>query len=503
AHPVVLVRRRAGGPLGTQVAPGNPLVGLLLPYTPLHHLLLDDTPGGSRGFESLVLTSGNLSDEPICIGDTEARDRLAGLADAFLGHDRPIHVPCDDSVVRVVDGVELPIRRSRGYAPMPVDLGRSLPSVLAVGGELKSAACVVRGRHAFLSQHLGDMGSLETLHAFDRVTAALVSFHQATPVAFAADAHPGYHTRRWAERRAADLFDGEPILVQHHHAHVVSLLAEHRRIGESVIGVAFDGTGYGGDGEIWGGELLLVGSDAARFRRLGHLREISLPGGDAAVRHPWRAALANLTAAGLAWDPDLPPVGRASAAERRLLASQLASGVGCAPCTSAGRLFDAVASLLGVRHDVGFEAQAAIELEALAEAEQCEDVLRFALGRDGVLDPTPVLAGLIDGLRRGTGVAAQASAFHQSVADAVIRWCIAARRETGTELVGLTGGVFQNVVLLRACLRGLADAGFEVLTHRVVPPNDGGLALGQAVVAALMVEAGQGPPGVAVATPGG
>ncbi len=232
AHPVVLLRRRAGGPLGVQVAPGNPLLGVMLPYSPMHHLLMTGVPGAAVSApEAIVLTSGNLSEEPICTADDDARERLAGIADAFLGHDRPIHVPCDDSVVRMVDGRELPIRRSRGYAPLPVDLGRVLPSVLAAGGELKNTACVVQGRHAFLSQHLGDMGSMTTLEAFDRMSGQLATLHGARPVAIAADLHPGYHTRRWAEDRAAELWPGgEPVLVQHHHAHVVSLLAEHGRL---------------------------------------------------------------------------------------------------------------------------------------------------------------------------------------------------------------------------------------------------------------------------------
>ena len=290
--------------------------------------------------------------------------RLPPLCDAVLDHDRPIHVPCDDSVVRVVDDRELPIRRSRGYAPLPVDLGLDGPAVLAVGGELKNTFCLTDGARAYLSGHIGDMETLETLRAFERAVGQLSEIrHQ--PVRLAADLHPGYHTRSWAERRAGD----RPLdLIQHHHAHVVSLLAEHGRIGEPVIGVAFDGTGYGCDQTIWGGEILKLGPDSHRFVRVGHLLPVPLPGGDAAVRNPWRMALSQLWMAGIDWTPDLPPVAAATPAELRLTRSQLESGTGCVPCSSMGRLFDAVASLLGVRHRIDYEGQAAIELEALAES---------------------------------------------------------------------------------------------------------------------------------------
>jgi hydrogenase maturation protein HypF len=350
--------------------------------------------------------------------------------------------------------------------------------VLAVGGELKNTFCLTRGPYAFCSQHLGDMGSLETTTAFERAVAHLTGLYDATPTRLAADAHPGYQTRAWARRRAA----GRPVMeVQHHHAHVASLLAEHGRTSGPVLGVAFDGTGYGADGAIWGGEFLLVGEDVTRFTRVGHLREIPLPGGDAAVRHPWRSALAHLFAAGLAWHGDLPPVSTQDPAEVALLRRQLDAGLVCVPCTSMGRLFDAVSALLGVRQAISYEAQAAIELEALA-ASAAGDLPRLAFTvHGGLLDPAPVLLGLIDGLRTGVPVPALACAFHNAVADAVVR--VASTVDALT--VGLTGGVFQNVLLLRRCRDRLRAAGFEVLIHRVVPSNDGGLALGQAVITAL------------------
>src|SRR3954447_16762460 len=355
ARPVVLLRRRAGAALAEAVAPDNPWLGVLLPYTPVHHLLLET--GGP-----LVMTSANRSDEPICFTAADAAERLPALADAVLDHDRPTHVPCDDSVVRVVDGHELPIRRSRGYAPLPVDLGVRGPAVLAVGGELKNTFCLTDGALAHVSAHVGDMGTLETLRAFERATGQLTAL-RGTPVRLAADLHPAYLTRHWAERNAGD----RPVdLVQHHHAHVVALLAEHGRLREPIVGVAFDGTGYGLDGAIWGGEILLLGPESRRFTRAAHLAPVSLPGGDAAVRHPRRMALAHLHAAGIAWDAALPPVAACPDAERRLLASQLATGTACVPTTSIGRLFDAVASLLGIRHESRYEAEAAMALEFAA-----------------------------------------------------------------------------------------------------------------------------------------
>jgi hydrogenase maturation protein HypF len=485
ARPIVLLRRRPtndAAPVAEAVAPGSPLLGLMLPYSPIHHLLMAPVPGAAEAPPTaLVLTSANRSDEPICFTDDDASQRLPALCDAVLDHDRPIHVPCDDSVVRVVDGCELPIRRSRGYAPLPVDLNVEGPAVLAVGGELKNTFCLTDGSRAYLSGHIGDMGTWETLRAFERAVRQLSEI-RGEPARLAADLHPGYHTRNWAERRA----DRRPLdLIQHHHAHVVSLLAEHGRIGEPVVGVAFDGTGYGCDQTIWGGEILSLGVDSQRFVRAGHLLPVPLPGGDAAVRNPWRMALSQLWSAGIDWTADLAPVAAATPVELRLLSSQLETGTGSVPCSSMGRLFDAVSSLLGVRHRIDYEGQAAIELEALAESAgaQAGPSLPLMVGADGVIDPAPMVQTLVSALYAGTRPALLARAFHESVADAVAK---AVGQVAGaTRLVGLTGGVFQNVLLLRACRQRLQLAGFEVLTHHTVPPNDGGLALGQAAISML------------------
>jgi hydrogenase maturation protein HypF len=482
ARPIVLLRRRRDAPLAEAVAPGSPVVGLMLPYSPIHHLLLAPVPGAHAPVpHSLVLTSANRSDDPICFTEDDAAQRLPPLCDAVLDHDRPIHVPCDDSVVRVVDDRELPIRRSRGYAPLPVDLGRDGPAVLAVGGELKNTFCLTDGGRAYLSGHIGDMETLETLQAFERAVGQLSEIRH-KPVRLAADLHPGYHTRSWAERRAGD----RPLdLIQHHHAHVVSLLAEHGRLGEPVIGVSFDGTGYGCDQTIWGGEILKLGPDSHRFARVGHLLAVPLPGGDAAVRNPWRMALSQLWMAGIDWTPDLPSIAAATPAELRLTRSQLESGTGCVPCSSMGRLFDAVASLLGVRQRIDYEGQAAIELEALAESmgDTAGPELRLAVRPDGVIDPAGMLRVMVSSLRAGVPPAVLAAEFHRAVAGAVTE--VVQRVAGPVRLVGLTGGVFQNVLLLRGCRHRLQQAGFEVLTHHAVPPNDGGLALGQAAISVL------------------
>jgi hydrogenase maturation protein HypF len=509
ARPIVLLRRHPRNriaPVADAVAPGSPLLGLMLPYSPIHHLLLAPVPGaGGQAPDALVLTSANRSDEPICFTDDDAVHRLSALCDAVLDHDRPIHVPCDDSVVRVVnfdsasrrkstrhavragaftsarEATELPIRRSRGYAPLPVDIGRAGPAVLAVGGELKNTFCLTDGSRAYLSGHIGDMATWETLRAFERAVGQLSTI-RGTPVRLAADLHPGYHTRGWAERHAGD----RPLdLVQHHHAHVVSLLAEHGRIGEPIVGVSFDGTGYGRDQTIWGGEILRLGRHSHRFVRAGHLLPVPLPGGDAAVRNPWRMALSQLWMADTDWTPDLAPVGSATSDELRLTRSQLESGTGCVPCSSMGRLFDAVASLLGVRHRIDYEGQAAIELEALAESalDRPGPSLPLTVRADGVIDPATMVQTMVSALYAGTHPAVLAAGFHRAVADAVAE--VVGQVADDVRLVGLTGGVFQNVLLLRMCRELLRREGFEVLTHHTVPPNDGGLALGQAVISVL------------------
>lgn len=467
-------------------APGVGTVGVMLPYSPLHHLLLAAHPGlpGLPPLRALVLTSGNVSDEPLCTDPDEADLRLAELADAFLHHDRPIHVACDDSVVRVVDGALQPVRRSRGFAPLPVALPLDAPPLLAVGGELKTTLCLASGRRAWMSQHVGDTENLETLAMLDRTSHTLAELVRVEPALVVADQHPAYLSRGWAERRAQD--QGLPlVLVQHHHAHLASLLAEHGvPADEPVLGVVMDGTGYGDDATIWGGELLL--GSYRRVQRVGRLRPVPLPGGDAAVRRPARTAYAHLHSAGVALDDDLPPVRAAEDGELAAIGSMLRSGFGCTPTTSMGRLFDAVASILGVRHDARYEGQAAMELEALVGGPDATSWTMPVRDHDGLLelDPRPVVRAAAASVRSGAPTGPAARAFHEALAGAVTTAALAVREAHGTTTVALTGGVFQNAFLTRACRGRLAEHGLQVLVHRVVPPNDGGLALGQAAVAA-------------------
>jgi hydrogenase maturation protein HypF len=472
--------------VAASVAPGNPDLGLLLPYTPVHHLLLG-LPGEPAS-APLVMTSGNLGGEPIAHDDTDARTRLAPLVDAWLGHDRPIAVPCDDSVVRVVDGAVLPLRRSRGYAPLPVPLPFSVPPTLAVGGDLKNTCCVGSGRSAWLSGHVGDMDDLATLTAFDGAERHLEHLTGVAPEHVAADAHPRYRSRTWAVRNAR----GRPVrTVQHHHAHVAAVLAEHGVApAQPVIGLAFDGTGYGTDRAVWGGEVLVA--DYRGFERVAHLRYVPLAGGDAAVHRPYRMALAHLHAAGIAWDTDLPPVAVCPPVERAALAHQLTTGLGCAPTSSMGRLFDAVSSLLGVRHTVGFEAQAAIELESRARGAVVPDgEYAFAIveGTPLLIDPAPVLRALVADLRAGVPVGVAGARFHAAVVGLVVELARRVRSERGLATVALSGGVFCNALLLAGAAAALRADAFTVLRHRRVPPNDGGLALGQLVVSAALTDA--------------
>ncbi|OQR66008.1 carbamoyltransferase HypF [Streptomyces maremycinicus] len=496
-RPVVLLRRRPdpvyapGAPCPAEaVAPRSPDLGVMLPYTPLHQLLFG-LPGDPEGPRLLVMTSGNVSGEPIVTDDCEALERLAPLADAWLTHDRPIHVPCDDSVVRVCDGEPLVIRRSRGYAPLPIDLPLPVRPALAVGGDLKNVFCLGEGRRGWLSAHIGDMDDLGTQRAFESAVAQLESLTGVRPGVLAADRHPGYRSARWADRAAA----ARPVVrVQHHHAHIAAAMAEHGLDGtRPVIGVAFDGTGHGDDGAVWGGEFLLADYDG--FSRFGHLAYVPLAGGDAGVRRPYRMALAHLRAAGIDRSDDLACTAACPPDELRVLEQQLERGLHCVPTSSMGRLFDAVSSLAGVCHHAGYEAQAAVELEGAALRAPAGDQEAYAFGlrisgpsraEGGAVraDPAPVLAAIVADLRAGVATALIAARFHRAVTGLVHRMCARARAEHGLDTVALTGGVFANTLLSSACATALREDGFTVLRHRLVPPGDGGLALGQLMVAA-------------------
>ncbi len=446
ARPIVVVRRRWDAPAAPSVAPDSPWLGLMLPYTPLHHLLLEGVGA------ALVMTSGNRSDEPIVYEDGEARVRLGPIADAFLSHDRPLHRRCEDSVVRAA----FPLRRSRGYAPegirMPVTAARP---IVAVGAELKSTFCVVRGDEAFLSPHLGDVDSEAAYRAFQTDLELYLAMLEVAPEVIAHDLHPEYLSTKWALEQEAEL-----VPVQHHHAHAAACLAEHGVTGPA-LALVFDGTGYGTDGTLWGGELLRC--DLATFERVAHLQPLSLPGGEAAIREPWRVAAACLAEAGI----EVPWERWALVRNALLVNAPRSSGM--------GRLFDAVAAVLGVRDRVTYEGQAAIELEQLAGTSPADPwAWSFGAGASLVVDCH--LARL-----EGRDPAAIAAAFHETVAAAAADACAAA--ESGGTVV-LSGGSFQNLRLLASTRRRLEEHGFRVLSHRRIPPNDGGISFGQAAVCA-------------------
>jgi hydrogenase maturation protein HypF len=478
-RPIVLLRPRSvrgSDALARAVSPGNDFIGVLLPYAPLHELLCREMP-------PLVMTSGNLSEEPIVHDNATAARVLAPLADALLLHDRDIHLACDDSVVRRMAGGVVPIRRSRGYAPLPIPLGEPVPSVLAVGGELKAAVCVTRDDHAFMSQHIGDMANLETLDALAHTADHLLRLFRVEPAAVVADLHPGYLSTEWARRFAAER-GIQLVQVQHHEAHVAALRAE-ARIDEALpfIGVCFDGTGYGSEQPacIWGGEFFC--DAAGGMQRAAHLEPFPLPGGDASIRQPWRVALAVLHAAGVPWDERLPPVAAARGID--ILRRQLERQINCVATTSMGRLFDAVASLVGAKHEISYEAEAALNLESLAA--RGDTAARYAFGVvDGAfplrIDWRPVIVAIAADVLAGVSPAKIAAGFHAAVAAMIVEVCGRLRQVGAGDMAGLTGGVFQNAVLTEGAAAGLTAAGFRVVLHRLVPPNDGGLALGQAVL---------------------
>ncbi|GGL09745.1 carbamoyltransferase HypF [Sphaerisporangium melleum] len=490
SRPIVLMGRRPDAPVAPAVAPGARELGVMLPYSPLHHLLL------RRLAEPIVLTSGNLSDEPIAHTDEAAFTRLSGLADAFLTHDRPIHTRADDSVVRVFRGAELPVRRSRGHVPAPLPLARGpLRPVLGCGAELKHTFCLARGRRAFVSQHIGDLENHETLRSFTEGVRHFERLFGVRPEVVAHDLHPEYLSTKYA----LDREDTVPVGVQHHHAHIASCLADNGAAGP-VIGVAFDGLGYGTDGTLWGGEFLVAGP--AWFRRAGHLAPVPLPGGAAAVRQPWRMAAAYLgDAAPAGWG-----VRARNAALWDAVTAMAARGVNAPPTSSAGRLFDAVSAIVTGRDAVTYEGQAAVELEQLADpaerrAHPCRlltDGVSGALEVDGGRLPAggetfvamghDLVEAALEDVRAGVAAPLVSARFHNGVAGMIAEGCDRVREGTGLATVALSGGVFQNVLLLERATALLEERGFTVLRHRRVPPNDGGISLGQVAVAA----AGQG-----------
>jgi hydrogenase maturation protein HypF len=442
-RPIVLLPAKGG--LAAAVAPGNRRIGLMLPYTPLHHLLLERTG-------PIVLTSANVSDEPIVYRD-EDLGRLDTIADAFLTHDRPIHVRTDDSVVRIVGTKPQLQRRSRGYAPEPVSIKKTTKHLLGCGAELKNTFCLAKGRHAFVSHHIGDLENYETLQAFTEGIEHFKHLFDVDPVLVAHDLHPEYLSTKYALEQDVELLG-----VQHHHAHIAACLGDNNHP-DPVLGVAFDGTGFGPDGTLWGGEFLLA--DLTSYERLTHLRPVAMPGGVIAIKQPWRMAASYVDELGRPAHEDIVKLKR--------------SGLNSPLTSSAGRLFDAAAALLGVRDTITYEGQAAIELEQLADPTE-KSAYRARI--DDVVHGEDLIAALLD----DSGTRAQRAArFHNGIADAIVRTCDRFRDRSAT--VALSGGVFQNVLLLDRTVEALEQQGFHVLTHRNVPTNDGGISFGQVAVA--------------------
>jgi hydrogenase maturation protein HypF len=479
AAPIVLLSPRPGAPLAAEIAPGQTTVGLLLAYTPLHHLLL------AAVGRPLVMTSGNLSDEPIAHRDDDALARLGGIADAFLTHNRPIQRRCDDSVVRLWRGAPLPLRRSRGYAPQPLDLDDDGPEViLAAGGHQKNTFCLTRGREAYLSHHIGDLENDLALGAYETGIADFERLFDLAPTVLAYDPHPDYLATRYALERAER--EGlEAVAVQHHHAHIAACLADNGRH-ETVLGLAWDGTGWGPDGSIWGGEWLLA--DRREYRRAARLRPLALAGGAAAVRQGWRVALELARQAGVELTPEeLGVEPKRAAAVRQMLER----GFQCVATSSVGRLFDGFAALCGVASESRYEGQAAVLLEGTQGSRDSADgpgadSLPFEPRRAGglwELDWRPAVVRAVELRRAGAPAGRLAGAFHRGLALGAARLTTLLREETGCVIAALSGGCFQNVTLLELLAEALQAEGFEVLTHRRVPPNDGGLSLGQAAVA--------------------
>jgi hydrogenase maturation protein HypF len=476
-RPIVILPRRPETKISGDVAPGNDTLGVMLAYTPLHFLLFGNRPDDPPEFTALVMTSGNISDEPIVTANEEAWKRLDSVADWFLFHNREIYMRVDDSVARVFEGRPRVLRRSRGYAPNPIDLGSPMSELLACGAELKNTFCLTKDRYAILSQHIGDVDNYETLEFSKETLANLKKLFRVEPAAVAHDLHPLYLSSRFAAELPLP-----QIGVQHHHAHIASCMAENGLRGK-VIGVAFDGTGYGTDGQIWGGEFLTA--DFSGFERRAHFRYAPLPGGDVAIRQTWRPALSWLREAfGRELPQDLPLFTQVPERERALVSQMVARGLNTVLTSSCGRLFDAVASLIGVRQEVTFEGQAAIELE-MATQQGVEDIYLFDIdvGEPAQIDMRPMIRQIVRDLRNRASKEVIASRFHNTIAAVVGEVCRRIRERDHLHRVCLSGGTFQNVYLLERACRCLRQLGFDVFLHSNVPPNDGGISLGQAVIA--------------------
>lgn len=484
-RPVVLLPRRPGPDLVPGVAPGNSNLGLMLPYTPLHYLLFSDSPQTNSVFSALVMTSGNISAEPIVISNADAMLQLNSIADWFLLHNREIATRVDDSVVRTFEGRERVLRRSRGFVPQTIPLETADKPVLAYGAELKNTFCLTKDGHAILSQHIGDLQNYETMQFFEETLSKMKRLFRVTPQAVAYDLHPHYMSTRMAI--AADV--ERKIAVQHHHAHIASCMAENHLSGD-IIGVAFDGTGYGLDGKIWGGEFLTVNTTG--FIRRAHFRYVPLPGGDMAVRQPWRMALSYLRdALGGQMPLNLPCIRDLPEYQVSIVDSMLSRRLNTVETSSCGRLFDAVAALIGLASEVTFEGQAAIALEVIATRSDQRYEFDIENGEPAIIDFRAMIAAIVRDISKGIAAAEISSRFHNTLSFAIVEICTRIRELTGLNRVCLSGGSFQNAYLLHRTVQNLRTHGFGVFLHSVVPANDGGIALGQAVITNALLRRGE------------
>ncbi len=477
-RPVVLLKKKDHCLISPEVSPGNSCIGAMLPYTPIHYLLL------VHGFEALVMTSANISKEPIVIDNNEAFDKLAGIADFFLTHDRDIYLRCDDSVLRHDAGAIRLIRRSRGFSPFPVFLRKELPQVLGCGAELKNTICLTKGSLAFVSQHIGDLDNLAAYDFFQMTIEHMKKILNITPRTLACDLHPDYLSTRYAMEQN----DISILQVQHHHAHIVSCMAENNIEGK-VIGLAFDGTGLGKDGAIWGGEFLIA--DENMYSRSGHLSHMPLPGGAAAIREPWRMAISYLykVFGEEMLDLDIQVIREIEDNRLFFIRNMLIKRINCPETSSMGRFFDAVAAIIGIRYKVNYEGQAAVELEKLAD-NSVTDCYQYDVTSDvdeiHQILPHAIIHGVIKDIEKKVAASVISAKFHNTVISMSKDLCLVIRKETDINRVALSGGVFQNSYLLNGIIRELVKNSFEVFSHRFVPCNDGGISLGQAVCAASL-----------------
>ncbi len=487
-RPVVILPRRPGAELvpnlGLSVAPGNNTLGLMLPYTPLHYLLFSDSPQADSHFPALVMTSGNISEEPIVISNSEAMLQLGGVADWFLLHNREIATRVDDSVVRTFEGSERVLRRSRGFAPQTIQLDSAKESVLAFGAELKSTFCLTKDNHAILSQHIGDLQNYETMQFFEETLEKMTRLFHVTPQAIAHDMHPHYMSTRMALASEIE----HKMAVQHHHAHIASCMVENHLRGD-VIGVALDGTGYGTDGKIWGGEFFTA--NLAGFSRRAHLRYVALPGGDAAIRQPWRMALSYLCDTFGSAVPDVPCLRAIPPKQLDIVTAMISSQIQTVETSSCGRLFDAITALVGLSSEVTFEGQAAIGLESIAFPGITERY-EFEIhdGDSMTIDFRPAIRAIVDDLASGIAAGEISARFHNTLSAATVETCCRIRDTSGLDRVCLSGGSIQNIVLLHRTVLQLRRHDFQVFLHSLVPSNDGGISLGQAAIACERIRTG-------------